>query len=129
MKKLNNTELKALAEKIDKQLRLEAAQAQKEINELADKQNLAAARTALRQIKKLGPHAKLVLNTKYGVGTLDELTEQDILIRMRPKQGKIRYTGYSMTKEILDALIIGQINSPDIESLCNNVAQQFVVTP
>ena len=31
MKKLNNTELKALAEKIDKQLRLEAAQAQKEI--------------------------------------------------------------------------------------------------
>lgn len=129
MKKLNNTELRVLAEKIDKQLKLEAAQAQEETNELADKQNLAAARTALRQIKKLGPHAKSVLNNKHGISSLDELTEQDILIRMRPKQGKIRYTGYSMTQEILDALIIGQINSPSIEALCNNVAQQFVVTP
>lgn len=130
MKKLNNTELRVLAEKIEKQLKLEAAQAQEETNELADKQNLAVARTALRQIKRLGPLAKSVLNTKCGISTLDELTEQDILIRMRPRQEKIRYIGYTATmKEILDALIIGQITSPSIEALCNNVAQQFVVTP
>ena len=129
MKKLNNTELRVLAEKIDKQLKLKAAQAQEETNELADKQNLAAARTALRQIKKLGPLAKSVLYTKCGVNHLDELTEQDILIRMRPRQEKIRYTGYTATKEILDALIIEQITSPSVEALCNNVAQQFIVTP
>lgn len=129
MKKLNNTELRVLAEKIEKQLKLEAAQAQEETNELADKQNLAVARTALRQIKRLGPLAKSVLNTKCGISTLDELTEQDILIRMRPRQEKIRYTGYTAIKEILDALIIEQITSPSIEALCNNVAQQFVVTP
>lgn len=125
MKKLNQTELKVLANKINKELMLQAEIAQKEYNEVQDKQNLADARLALRQLRKLSETARRVVKGAFSYDeSIDTLTEEKILRQMRKKQTSVR-CGY-LQEEIMSALILGQITCPDMESLCNNVAQQFI---
>jgi len=126
MKKLNQIELRVLAKRINDDLNRAGEQAQKELDELNDKQNLTEARLAVRQLKKLGPAAKNFINQSSHI-KLDDITEECILRRMRTKQTKVicRYSH----NDIIDALILAQITSPDIDSLCNMVAKQFISTP
>lgn len=126
MKKLNQTELRVLAKRINDDLNRAGEQAQKELDELNDKQNLAEARLAIRQLKKLGPAAKKFIN-KATCTKLDDITEERILRNMRTKQTKV-ICGY-IHNDIMNALILAQITSPDIDSLCNAVAKQFISTP
>lgn len=125
MKKLNQTELRVLADKINKELNLQAEIAQKEYNEVQDKQNIAEARLALRQLRKLNATARKVIKGAFRHDeTVDTLTEEGVLRQMRKTQTSVR-CGY-IREEIMNALILGQITCPDMESLCNNVAQQFI---
>ena len=128
MKKLNQTELAVLGKKIKERLRIMAKEAQNQTNEEADKLNAAAAKAALRQFKKLSPAAKkFMAKLSSRFRDIDTLTEEDILKELRPAQTKIN-TDYEYNGKILDALILAQITSPDVESLCNTAANQFVKT-
>jgi len=129
MKKLNNSELKVLANRIQEKLKKEAAIAQKEKDAQSDKDNLKDAQLALRQIKRLGEVAKSIIKTRHYCIKIEELTLEHVLKSMRTTQEKIRVPSYYHNQEVLDALIIGQISSPDIEALCNSVAQQFILKP
>lgn len=127
MKKLNQTELRVLAKRINDDLNRAGKQAQKELDELNDKQNLTEARLAVRQLKKLGPAAKKFINKSLRT-KLDDITEERILLSMRTEQTKV-ICGYNVHNDIVNALILAQITSPDIDSLCNTVAKQFISTP
>ena len=126
MKKLNNTELKILANRIHNKLIEQADIAQKESDEIADKANIKEAELALKQLKKLSPIARRMIRLRGSCDNVDTLTVQDILIKMRPVQNKIKIPSRYHDQSIFDELVISQINSPDIESLCNSVAEQYV---
>jgi len=129
MKKLNQTELAVLAKKIQERLHNMVVEAQNQNDKEFDKLNAAAAKAALRQFKKLSPTAKSFLaKCSLRFRDLDSLKEEDILKELRPAQTKIDIN-YKIHSKILDALILAQITSPDVESLCNAVANQFVKTP
>jgi len=125
MKKLNQTELKILAKRIAAELKKKGDELQSILNAENDKINLPEAQRALRQIKRLSPTAKAVLCTHH-CSSVKGLTEKDLLRAMRVPQNVYQtHFGYGYI-EIIEALTLGQINSPDVESLCNSVAQQFV---
>lgn len=126
MKKLNQTELTVLGKKIKERLNDLAKEAQKQSNEEYDKLNMPMAKAALRQLNKLSPAAKKFLSKcNSQLHDIDALTEEDILKTLRPAQTTID-TDYQYNSRILDALILAQITSPDVESMCNTVANQFI---
>lgn len=120
--KLNKIELDAITNKLHTELKEAAASAQKELNEVADKQNLSAAKLMLRQINSFKPELKNYLDSSRA----NSPDLNTILRSMRPKQTKVKGIGHYAGTEIRQALIIAQIDSPDINSMVEAVKKQFM---
>lgn len=127
MKKLNRAELEVLAKRIQKELAIAADEAQKRLNEIQDKQNLKLAGQILRQLKAMKPETRKYLGCR---DTYEDLTVEQILPTLRKQQTEVKIKRhYHYSDEIMDALIIGQIDSPDVDSLASAVAAQFIKAP
>ncbi len=125
MKKLNRTELDVLAKRIGQDIRDAAEVAQEESDVIADKKNLPVATLILGQLNKLDNVTKKYLDTRGYNSDISKVKTSNILATMRPIQTKVKSLGYH-NKEIFDSLVIGQISSPDVDSLVKLVAKQFI---
>jgi hypothetical protein len=126
MKKLNTTEMKVLSDRIYKDLQQRVQDAQKEQNELSDKENHKDAQTVVRRLKNLNGPTRAYLDGKLGKDSIENLDEDLVLQSMRVSQTKIKNLSWNTKQEIYDSLVIGQIDCPDLDSLVNKVTRQFV---
>ena len=120
--KLSKMELDAVANKLQNELQELASIAQKDLSERADTDNLKEAKIILRQIRSFKPALKTYLDCSRA----NSPTLESILYSMRPKQTKVKLNRSYDTSAIRNALIIAQIDSPDLESMITVVKKQFI---
>ena len=128
MKKLNQTELGVIAEQIRTKLQEEAAKAQEAVNAAADKDNLRQAQAIVRRLQNLPKDCKdFLVKSAYSLRpVLENLTAEVVLASLRPRQNQVKAVTY---QNILNALILAQIESPDLNSLIRSVTKQFMTKP
>lgn len=123
MKKLNTTELKVLAARIQNNLQEEAIQAQRKADAQSDLDNAREAQAIMKQLQRLGDPAKKYLHRL--TSAFNTITVDTVLKSLRTPQKQVKRFGYNGT-EIFNALVIGQIESKDLQELVRNVTAQFI---
>lgn len=139
--KLNRTELKVLAGKIEKTIAELAEQAQKELDAISDQQNLAKAKRIAKKLETTqGKLNKIFDDLPEEVKELYKFNApavtvklQDILKKLRPEQTKVRvpttHHFYPEKGEIFQALVLGQIECDNLTGLRESIVRQFVNNP
>jgi hypothetical protein len=140
VKKLNQTELKVLTERLHGDLKTAAIVAQVELDArtLSARQKRAKAisvhmkaanAAAVRVSKELGKATGGYIEPRKEYFTKQEMSVKHITIKLCEKQDVINlpsHNSYYVTdSEIYKSLVIAQISCPDVGSLVEMVAQQF----
>jgi hypothetical protein len=124
--KLNKMELHVLTEQIHDSLEAKAQVLQKAMDEVSDKANSKQALALSKELQKLSPLAKKWINN-YSRSNFDNLIDtKNILNFMRKSQTRINVPN-RYNNEIFNALVIGQIDSPDVDSLIAKVTAKFQI--
>lgn len=120
--KLNKTEIEAISSRITEELMAAANAKQKELDAIQDAANKPAAVAAIKAVKTMNKTLRDYLESKT---TVAELTVGQLIKHMRKNQTEIdvpyRYGG-----DVRTALIIAQIDCPDVASLIEKVKASFI---
>jgi hypothetical protein len=121
--KLNKTELVALSARIISELKEAAESKQKELDIIQDEQNKPAAVLAIKAVKTMNNALREYIARKHT--DLTKLTVSDITRSMRKNQTEVNVP-YRYDNEIFNALVIAQMDSPDVVSLIEKVKASFI---
>jgi len=124
--KLNKTELTALTTQICKELREAAKKKQNELNMIQDEQNTPAAKLALRSIRTMNKTLRAYLDAAHK--DMGKVGLSEILPYLRKTQTEVSAPSQYCDSSVFNALVIAQIDSPDVVSLIEKVKAPFITT-
>ena len=124
MKKLNKTELDALATRINRELKQEAEIAQKELDEMSHEKNVAKASIIFDEIRGLSPATLKYIDTTSRSYN-NKMTFDDIVKSLKETQTKV--TVYDKwNSNVFESLVLAQIEANTISELIDSVKGSFI---
>lgn len=129
MKKLNKSELEAVARDICKNVNKERMDAR----ELADKKYLPTATKIAQDILEELTTLSEELTDYLDILDINDPTKfnvsEDSLVAVLTRKNRKQERGYMREYDVIDSLVIAQIDADSLKDLINTVTKQLTTTP
>ena len=123
MKKLNKNELTAIARDISRKINAAAKLKHEEDSKAYEPTAKKLAKVIMKELNTLSKETKNMV-IQHSPGREPTLKESDVVEYLFSRNVPWNH-GYTHEFEIVDALIMAQIDSPDLKTLTETVTKQF----